>query len=333
MSGFQKHRNGSKQTVKLSKQEGLEDLTTRSSAGLSFSGHETFTLRHGWLKKAVEAVQKNPHIFARDSAMVELGVGKNMVRSIRHWALATEVVREVAGTRGAELCVSEFGASLFGSQGYDPFLEDLNTLWLIQWKLAAKERRSTGWHWIFNYVRSNEFTRQSLFELFVTELEKRGTSGLSESSLRRDIDCAIRTYVGTRKAGELLEESLECPLVELELVRSDSEGILLRFNRGPKQSLADLIFLYALLEFWDARGASDSLAFSDVAFGEGSPGSVFKLDENSIASSLERLADVTDGCLIYDETAGLRQVYRRKKIGKHSVLKQHYEGVALAAGE
>ncbi|MCY3615090.1 MAG: DUF4007 family protein [Bacteroidetes bacterium] len=58
----------------------------------SFSGHETFPLRLNWLKKAVDAVNKKDTIFHSDAAIVELGVGKNMVRSIRHWALATEVI-------------------------------------------------------------------------------------------------------------------------------------------------------------------------------------------------------------------------------------------------
>ncbi len=57
-----------------------------------FVGHETFTLRYGWLKKAVDAVQEDPGIFQRDDALVILGVGKNRVRSIRHWGLVTGVL-------------------------------------------------------------------------------------------------------------------------------------------------------------------------------------------------------------------------------------------------
>lgn len=316
-----------------SKEEPTEELVLRGTGLVSFSGHETFTLRHGWLKKAIDAVTVDPHIFVKDTAMVELGVGKNMVRSIRHWALATGVLSEVSGTRGAKLCPTEFGTSIFGRHGFDPFLEDLNTLWLIQWKLATHERRSTGWHWMFNHLRSDDFTRDSLLELFISQLANRNISGPSESSLRRDIDCAIRTYVGTRARGELLEDSLECPLVELELVTADLDGVLFRFSRGPKGSLSDNIFLYVLLEFWDSQGASDSLAFSEIAFGTGSPGSVFKLDENSIATRLERLAEKTSGALIYDETAGLRQVYRRAKTDKRAALHHHYEDALSAVGE
>ena len=53
----------------------------------SFSGHESFALRYLWLKKGYDALADNPEFFQRDDAMVILGVGKNMVRSIRHWGL------------------------------------------------------------------------------------------------------------------------------------------------------------------------------------------------------------------------------------------------------
>jgi len=59
-----------------------------------FAGHETFTLRYGWLKKAVDATGERPDIFQQDDALVTLGVGKNMVRSIRHWGLVTGILEE-----------------------------------------------------------------------------------------------------------------------------------------------------------------------------------------------------------------------------------------------
>src|SRR5581483_1990491 len=268
---------------------GLSNEPARGAGALSFSGHETFAMRHGWLKKAVDAVEADPQVFVKDSAMVDLGVGKNMVRSIRHWSLAAGVVSEMPGTRGAELGATDFGRLIFGPHGVDPFLEDQNTLWLIHWKLATNERRSTGWCWLFNLLHTDEFTRDSVSELFTSELKRRNIAVPSESSLHRDIDCALRTYVGTRTKAELLEESLECPLVELQILTADADGVLFRFSRGPKPTLSDEVFLFCLLEFWAARQSPDSLAFSEIAFAPGSPGSVFKLDENSIAIRLEEL--------------------------------------------
>jgi len=55
---------------------------------ISFSGHETFPLRFNWLKKGIDAAAEDPEIFNSDRAIAEFGVGKNMVRAIRHWGLA-----------------------------------------------------------------------------------------------------------------------------------------------------------------------------------------------------------------------------------------------------
>jgi hypothetical protein len=186
---------------------------------------------------------------------------------------------------------------------------------------------------MFNLLRTDEFTRDSFAELFQVELKRRNIAGPSSSSLGRDIDCTLRTYLGTRAKADLLEENLECPLVELQLITVDPEGILFRFNRGPKPSVSDQVFLYCLLEFWDSRTSGDTLSFSDIAFEARSPGAVFKLDENSTASRLERLEHLTGGKYIYDETSGLKQVYRHKKIEKDSVLEHYYESILTSIGD
>ena len=68
-----------------------------------FSGHETFPLRYGWLKKAFDAVDSRPNkeenksIFSRPEAIADFGVGKNMVLSIRHWATVTDVISDSKG--------------------------------------------------------------------------------------------------------------------------------------------------------------------------------------------------------------------------------------------
>jgi hypothetical protein len=53
-----------------------------------FSGHETFACRYAWLPKSAQRVSEDPKILTlgrEDEAMVKLGVGKNMVRSMRFW--------------------------------------------------------------------------------------------------------------------------------------------------------------------------------------------------------------------------------------------------------
>ena len=102
-----------------------------------YSGHETFPCRYTWLPKAVQNLRRNNNLFTdEDEAMVQLGVGKNMVRAIRFWADAADVA--IANESPATgLRPSEFGEDILGPNGHDEYLEDIRTLWLIHWKISA----------------------------------------------------------------------------------------------------------------------------------------------------------------------------------------------------
>jgi len=97
----------------------------------SFSAHETFPFRYSWLKKGFDAVQEDPSVFLRDDAITTLGVGKNMVRSIRHWCLTAGVLAE--GRDGGALRPTDLGILLLADDGLDPYLEDPATLWILHW--------------------------------------------------------------------------------------------------------------------------------------------------------------------------------------------------------
>ena len=67
------------------------------------SGHETFPIRYGWLKKAFDAVQEsegqedNRYVFSGPEAIARFGVGKNMVGSMRHWTTVAGVIEDASG--------------------------------------------------------------------------------------------------------------------------------------------------------------------------------------------------------------------------------------------
>lgn len=294
---------------------------------LSFSGHETFVFRHSWLKKAVDAVADDPEVFTRDNAIVTLGVGKNMVRSIRHWGLATGVLAEEPKSRGTRLIVSEFGNQVMGASGFDPYLEDPSTLWLLHWNILRQEQRCTTWQYVFNSFPSAEFTRGMIAQFVLDEARRADAGELADNSIKRDVEVFLRTYVGSSdmRGSGLGEDAFDCPLSELDLIEARQGSDLYQLQRTPKPTLADHAFLYALCDFWNGiSAAQQTLAFSEIAYRKGSPGTVFRLDENSIADRLERLDGLTKGKLAYTETAGLRQVYKHGDISPKDLLDEHY---------
>ena len=124
----------------------------------SFSGHETFPFRYTWLKKGVDAVTKNPAIFTSDRATITLGVGKNMVRSIRHWCITAGLIR--AQVDRTQFEPTDLGSAIFADDGFDPYLEDTATLWLIHAQLATNANRATTWYWAFGVFAQNEFRKE-----------------------------------------------------------------------------------------------------------------------------------------------------------------------------
>src|SRR5260370_4369269 len=190
----------------------------------SFSGHETFPFRYPWLKKGFDAVSEDGHVFLRDNAITTLGVGKNMVRSIRHWCMAAGVLEE-SRHGGTALQASDLGQLLLADDGLDPYLEDPATLWVLHWEIASNRARATTWFWTFSHFHEPEFTREVLISALGRWTQTLGGKQVTASSLKRDVEVFLRTYVPSRqRRGDIAEDSLDCPLVELGLITQPGDG-------------------------------------------------------------------------------------------------------------
>lgn len=303
----------------------------------SFSGHETFPFRYTWLKKGVDAVREeggDPTIFSDDSATITLGVGKNMVRSIHHWCQVAGLIEGdgVDSNNRRQFSPTDFGDSIFADDGFDPYLEDMATLWLIHWQLTTNANRATTWYWAFSIFGQNEFGRDTFIAELINWAERNTRNRISENSIKRDVDCFLRTYVSSRQTKTtIMEDTFDCPLVELNLISDSSDGNTYRFHRGPKPSLPIEIFAAALSEFWDAHfSGNTTLTFTNIAYAPKSPGRTFLLDEDSLAQYLDRLDNLTVGAMRYDETAGLKQVYREKEMPPIELINRYYESTSSA---
>lgn len=296
-----------------------------------FSGHETFPLRYGWLKKAFDAIaaaeaapkddtrQPNRHIFLDDDAIARFGVGKNMVASMRHWGSATGVLEE-RGTSGV-ISTTEFGRAVFRDSGLDPYIEHHATLWMLHWHLAAPSAKTT-WFWAFNYYPSVSFEREQLIRGLERIAGERGWARVAGSTVKNDVACFIRTYVAQHaKGGAAQEDALESPLTELGIIRPVGKRDGFRFDRGLKPTLPPGVFAYALMDFWDRfNAAAATLSYEAIMHEPGSPGRVFLLDENDVIDRLSELEDITNGGLQFSETAGLKQVSRSAKFTRDTAF-------------
>ncbi len=295
----------------------------------SFSGHESFPFRNTWLTKGVLACSRDPTIFTKDEAMVVLGVGKNMVQSIRHWCLATRVLEEdpqAKNNRGRRLRPTVLGEKVFlGQGGWDPYLEDVGTMWLIHWSLVTNPERATTWRLAFSFLHQPEFTRHGLERAVAGLAARLPNVRATRETIRRDVEVFIRTYVGASASFHLpLEDSLDCPLVELGLITELEAHDLYAFARGPKDSLPDAVLLFALWEYTRRYPQRRTFNFGELAYGAFSPGQAFKLDEASLADRLDRLPELTDGAWQFSETAGRAQLLVGTDLDGLAILGEYY---------
>ena len=279
------------------------------------SGHETFPLRYGWLKKAFDAVRNtedcedNRSVFLADDAIARFGVGKNMVASIRHWATAAGVIREDS----PKIKTTPLGRRIFAANGLDWYMENPATAWLVHWQLCSKPKKTT-WFWAFNHFSAPFFEREMLIRSLVKLADELGWKKASPATIQKDVACFVRTYVSLPPSGKSSrEDTLESPLTELGLIRPIGKRDGFRFVRGRKPTLGQGVFCYAVTEFWRNRlPSARSLSFEVIAHEPGSPGRVFLLDENDLVDRLTALEEVSSGVYRWSETTGLKQLVRNR---------------------
>lgn len=248
-----------------------------------FARHETFHPRFGWLKKGFDHASIDSRIFLKDDAPIRLGVGKNMVRSIRYWCSAFKLLEDDQPT--------VFGQKLLGQQGWDPYLEDVASLWLLHWKLLESSCLATAWDIAFNHFHKNEFTSDDIFHA-LCECRDREAPRISESSLKKDASCLLRMYVAqSRSKAQVNEDSLDCPFAELGLINSAGDSRHYVFQFGLKNNLPPEVVAYACLCHYAQTGNSaKTIPLASLLYDVGSPGLVFKLTESAVCDSIERVS-------------------------------------------
>lgn len=271
-----------------------------------FSGHESFVCRYGWLPKVYRAIVSNPALFRdHENAMITLGIGRNMVKSLQFWGEAADII---AADKAGRHIPGLVGSCLFDESGWDPYLESLESLWLIHWQLSTKAGLA-AWNEVFGEGGLIRFDRQGL----VNALIKR-SSGLSRplasSTLEQHVSIFIQSYYQAERS---TDDTSWCPLQDLNLIKATKvEDGSVKYNTGVALpiGLSVRVFGLALVGFLARQGQNHWTAdFSDLLKGHYSPGVVFRLDEHQLRQFLANaIADPFQGALRFVDTADTQSI-------------------------
>jgi hypothetical protein len=253
--------------------------------------------------------------------MVQLGVGKNMVRAIRFWVQLADIAQPHTELSG--LHITPFGHAIFHPEGFDPYLEDVRTLWLIHWKFCSHvDEPMFAWYFMLNQWAEPELSRSEVLHAFKLEATKQDRA-LSDTTLSQHLDIFLHTYLPARgKKGEVLEDNLDCPLTELNLLLPAGERLIelvdgrrhepvYAFRRDRKPEITGPLLAYCIHDFWRQNRLQEaSLTFREVAVVPGSVGQLFKLSEQDLRDRLESLGSDSLGLLEYRTSAALPRVLK-----------------------
>src|SRR6185436_1196571 len=102
---------------------------------LQFSGHDSFICKHFWPKKGFDFISHKGN-FNDESAVIDLGVGKNMVTSISYWLKSLGLID--TNQQPTDLA----GFLFHNKRGVDPYIENLASVWLLHYSLIKTNKAS-----------------------------------------------------------------------------------------------------------------------------------------------------------------------------------------------
>lgn len=278
----------------------------------TFSGHDSFQCRNLWLKKGYDFLEEKKD-FNGEDAVIHLGVGKNMVSSIRYWLKAFNIV-------GQDNRLTEFGDFCFGKNGYDPYLEDDATLWLLHYQLV-KTGFASIYQLIFNKLRKErvEFTKDS-FLRYIDRNPDIPTQ--NQNTLEKDFGVFLKTYLNEdTKDSESLISYLLTDLNLLESFKNGTESYYVIENLD-RESLPEEVVLYAIL---DKGGFESSINFKTLENGENSICDIFALNKQGLLTKVQALCEKYD-FLVFSDQAGVKELqFKSKPDQPLRILSDYYE--------
>lgn len=282
----------------------------------TFSGHDSFQCRQLWLKKGYDFVAEGNN-FNQEDAVVKLGVGKNMVASIRFWLKSFNIIDQNDQP-------TPFGIRMFDdTQGWDPYLEDEGSLWLLHYQLV-KTGFATTYILIFNELRKEklQFSATNFLSYIKRLSDKHEGIPFNENTLAKDFTVFTNLYKNDPEAKDI-EDSFSGVLSELELVRriGKQKDAHFQIENSDRESLPAAILLFAIL---DNPDYGLSVNINNLEYDWNSPGSIFCISRNGLLNKISEIEAENDFVTFADQ-AGIKELQFKSKPNPFEILLKYYE--------
>ena len=276
-----------------------------------FSGHESFACKSHWLKRGYDFV-RGENNFNDDDAVVRLGVGKNMVASIKFWLKAIGLLKDAGLVALANHLFDD-------DNGKDPYLEDIGTLWLLHFLLIQTDYATIYKTTFVDYHRQRNIIEKSKLQNYIKHIcfDETGYKNLyNDNTVKRDIGVMLHNYCA-KNGGNVNIEDSNSIFAPLNLI-CETEKNTYRFNYDTRSDVPSLIFLDALLVKFEGR---NSISFEDIA----ELALIFCLTNNDLLDIINHLCDLYPSEIVFSDVAGIKELQFRATLNSIDVLDRYYE--------
>ena len=293
---------------------------------MKFRAHETFFIRKGWISKGMRHVKERPDVFISktDNPMDVLGIGANMVKSLRYWLQATGLTAEpTSGRRTQKL--TDFGKLVFDN---DKYIEEIGTLYLIHYRLSSNMALATSWYYFFNIFSLSDFTKDDFATQISNFIRIKTESSVALRSIEDDFTCIINTYLPrykTMPSKVSPENNIDCPLGELcllDIIKKDHHNFVYK-KVIPSPTTFDPWVTLAVL--YDNANGRKEISLNEILTAEKNIGRTFNLDSITMLEILHE-AEKT-GELRIVRTAGLDVVHINNERTFEECVTKFYQGI------
>ena len=247
---------------------------------MKFRAHETFFIRKGWISKGMKYVSISPDVFIskEDNPMDVMGIGANMVKSLRYWLQAIGVTQEPSSGKRTQ-ALTPFGQLVFA---HDKYIEEIGTLYLLHYKLASNKDMATSWYYFFNEFSLSDFAKDDFSTQISNYIKiEDDTANVALRSIEDDFTCIINTYVPRYKTMPnkiSAENNIDCPFGEMgliDIIKKEKRHTVYK-KVVPSASTFNPWVILAVIN--DNANGNNELKLSELLTGENNIGRIFNLD-------------------------------------------------------
>lgn len=292
---------------------------------MKFRAHDTFFIRKGWLSKGMERVVGKPDLFVdkEENPMDILGIGANMVKALRYWLQAVGLTSEPTSGRRVQ-SLTDFGQRVYV---HDKYIEELGTLYLLQYQLARQKEEATAWYFFFNIFNMSEFTKEEFVQEIQNDiLMSDEDDSVALRSLNDDFVCIINTYLPRYKTNPdkvSPENNIDCPFGELGLVDIANKKRKTFKKSIPAAKTFNPWVILSIIE--DQADGREEIGLNELLTSPCNIGKVFNLDAITMLDILHDIENI--GMLKIIRTAGLDVIHLSKRMTFIECVDHYYESI------